>query len=387
MMGEPYGGKLVLRMLSDSKRERVLEEARDMIKFKPHIDAIYDAEKIGIGAYSPLEGFMCKGDYDNVIASNRLESGLPWTIPIILTNEDNSSLQDVKEGDDLILLDTSNEPFAILHLEDKFRYDKQNLAKSVYGTVDENHPNVKDVFGLGEEVLGGKIDLIQKLKLPAGKYELSPTETREIFLKKGWKTVVGYQCRNPPHAAHEYLQRCALELVDGLFINPVVGRLKKGDYKPEIILKTYEPSMGVFYRDDRALLSSLSITMRYAGPKASLFLAIVRKNFGCTHYIVGRDQAGARDASGKNYYEPYECHKIFDEYDIGIIPMKFVEVFFCKACRFFASSKTCPHDPDQHMFISQTKIRQMLKEGKSPPSEIIKPEVAEILSGKDILVE
>jgi len=349
-------------------------------------DAIYDAEKIGIGAYSPLEGFMVKNECSDVITKSRLSNGLPWTVPIVLVPpgpENAKVISHLKEGDDVALLDQNGRPFSILHLEEKFSINKDHFARAVYGTTDRNHPNVNDIYGLGDTALGGKIDLIRRLDLRAAKYELTPLECRNEFRERGWKTVVGYQCRNPPHTAHEYLQRCALELaeIDGLLIHPVVGRLKRGDYKPEVIMEAYDVLVKNYYRRDRTLLASLSITMRYGGPKAALFLAIVRRNYGCTHYIVGRDQAGVG-----SYYDPYACHRIFDEYDVGIVLLRFMETFFCSGCGWMATPKTCPHSPEHHINTSQTRIRGLLKEGKALPMEILRPEVARILGRGDVVI-
>lgn len=384
---EPYGGRLIDRMIPEPRRGKLLAEAKEMPSIKMDVDAMYDAEKIGIGAYSPLEGFMVANEYQKVLTKNRLLNDLPWTMPIILapSGQDNAKIvKELKAGDQAALLDQAGSPFAILRLEDKFSIDKGQFATSVYGTTDRNHPNVEDIYNLGDTAIGGKIDLIRRLDLPAAKYELTPAESRKAFRDRGWKTVVGYQCRNPPHTAHEYLQRCALELaeVDGLLIHPVVGRLKKGDYKPGIIMEAYDILVRHYYRGDRTVLASLSITMRYGGPKAALFLAIVRKNYGCTHYIVGRDQAGVG-----SYYDPYACHKIFDEYDIGIVPLRFMETFFCKGCGWMATPKTCPHGPEHHVSTSQTRIRGLLKEGKDLPMEILRPEVAKILARGDVIID
>jgi len=361
-------------------------EAKEMMALSTDLDAMYDAEKIGIGAYSPLEGFMIRDEFSSVVTESRLLNGLPWTMPIVLAPPGPGNAKVVaslKEGDDALLLDQAGKPFCVMHVEEKYSLNKQQFASSVYATTDRNHPNVEDIYNLGEVALGGKIDLIRRLDLPAAKYERTPAECRQAFKERGWKHIVGYQCRNPPHTAHEYIQRCALELheVDGLFIQPVVGRLKKGDYKPEIIMESYDILVRKYYRNDRALLASLSITMRYGGPKAALFLAIVRKNYGCTHYIVGRDQAGVG-----SYYDPYACHRIFDEYDVGIVPLRFMETFFCRACGWMATPKTCPHLAEQHISTSQTRIRSLLKEGKDLPMEILRPEVAKILSRGDVII-
>lgn len=372
----PYGGKLVNRILSERKRKKLLEEAKEMPKIRTDLDTIMDAEKIAIGAYSPLEGFMNQEDYREVLYNMRLANGLPWTMPIIFAprGKDNESVMShLREGEDIIL-DYSGKPFAMLHLDEKFELEKGELASMVYGTTDKNHPNVGDIYKMGKIILAGKIDLIQRLNTRFAEYELTPLETRRIFREKGWSTIAGYQCRNPPHGAHEYIQRCALELVDGLFIHPVVGRLKKDDYKPEIILRAYEILIEGYYPKDRVLLASLSITMRYGGPRAAIFLAIIRRNFGCTHFILGRDIAGVND-----YYDPYAAHKIFDDFDLGIEPIKFCETFYCEKCGSYASAKTCSHTVWNRISVSQTKIREMLRNGERIPPNIVRPEIAEIM--------
>ena len=273
--------------------------------------------------------------------------------------------------------------FAVLHLEEKYPFPRGDVAKHVYGTTDPNHPNVADLLAAGETALAGKIDLLRRLDLPTGPLELTPAEARAEFARRGWSTVAGYQTRNVPHTAHEYLQRCTLERddIDGLFVHPVLGRLKKGDYRPEVILEAYQALVRNYYPADRVLLASLSITMRYGGPKATLFLAIVRKNYGCGAYIVGRDQAGTG-----SYYEPFACQRIFDEYDIGILPLKFAETFYCRECGGMASGRTCAHPADRRLNTSQTRIREALSKGEALPSEIIRPEVARVLSRGDVLL-
>jgi sulfate adenylyltransferase len=387
-LGEPYGGKLVNRILPPEKAREKILEAQEMQKFAPFIDFVYDAEKIGIGAYSPLEEFMDEATFRSVVSENRLLNSLPWTMPIILTlpkDEDDASLRDIKEGADIALLDWAGEPFAIMHVTQRFSYDKDTFALGVYGTKDLNHPNVYDIYNnYGSVALAGKIDLIRRLNLPTDRYELTPLETRELFRRMEWRNIAAYQCRNPPHTAHEYVQRCTLEMsgIDGLLIHPVVGRLKKGDYKPEVILAAYKAVVDRYYPKERVVLSSISITMRYGGPKAVLFLAIVRKNYGATHYIVGRDQAGVG-----SYYEPYDCHRIFDAYDIGIIPVKYRESFYCRICGWMATEKTCPHPSSEHISTSQTRIRELLRQEKDLPAEILRAEVAEILKKGNIILE
>ncbi len=386
ILGEPYGGALVDQVLPSEEADQKLRETKDMTGIQPFIDFIYDSEKIANGAYSPLDGFVDSTTFESIVKNNRLPNGLPWTIPIIITipNEDEKA-KEIKEGEEIALLDWDKRPFAILNVSEKFQYSKENFAKTAYGTTDTSHPNVYDIFyNYGSTALAGKVKLIRRLELPTVKYELSPKETRELFKAKGWKNVVAYQCRNPPHTAHEYIQKVSLENseIDGLFIQPVIGRLKKGDYKPHVIMEAYKQVVDGYYPKDKVVLSSLSITMRYAGPKAALFYAIVRKNYGATHYIVGRDQAGV----GK-FYDPYACHKIFDEFDVGITPLRYKETFYCRACRSMATENTCPHTQESHVLISQTKMREMLKKGMELPTEILRPEVIKVLNQGDVILE
>lgn len=385
MIPKPHGGRLVDRRLSETESARRLSEHRDLRVFRPSVDQIYDAEKIGIGAYSPLEGFQGAADLESILSRNRLESGLPWTIPILLTPtvQDWESVGEVRPGDELGLLDAGDRLFALLHVEEKFRFAPAHVAESVYATLDPAHPNVADILTAGEIALAGRIDLLRRLDLPTGELELTPAETRAEFSRRGWSNVAAYQTRNVPHTAHEYLQRCTLERedVDGLFVHPVLGRLKKGDYRPEVIVEAYRALLSTYYPADRVMLASLSIAMRYGGPKAALFLAIVRKNYGCGKYIVGRDQAGLG-----RYYDPMECQRIFDEIPIGVEPIRFAETFFCRRCGCMATRRTCVHPASNRLDTSQTRIRAALSRGEALPPELIRPEVAAILSKGDPLI-
>ncbi len=386
MIPEPHGGRLVDRLRSDTERHRREAEQKDLLTITPFIDEIYDAEKIGVGAYSPLEGFQDQATLESIVTTNRLPDGLPWTIPIVLapSGKDNLAIiEQVKSGDEIGLLDSAGKLFALLHLDEKFPYDKKRVAQGVFATTDSRHPNVGDLLTVGDTALAGKIDLLRRLDLPTGRLELSPSETRAEFARRGWSRVAGYQTRNVPHTAHEYLQRCTLERedVDGLLVHPVLGRLKKGDYKPEVILEAYEALVRNYYPADRVMLAALSITMRYAGPKAALFLAIIRKNFGCGLYIVGRDQAGVG-----TYYDPFACQRIFDEYPIDVVPLKFAETYFCRDCGWMATSRTCAHPADRRLDTSQTRIRTAISKGEELPKEIIRPEVARILARGDVLL-
>lgn len=381
----PHGGRLIDRQVGVRERERRDAELSQLPKLRPFVDDLYDTEKIGIGAYSPLEGFLGSEALEHVLTSSRLPNGLPWTIPILLTppGEENAAvIKALRPGDEAAIVDEKGRLIALLHLEEKFGWDKGALAQSVYATRDPQHPNVADLQAAGDTALAGRIDLIRRLDLPTGADERSPAETRAEFERRGWKHVTAYQCRNPPHTAHEYIQRLTLERedVDGMLIHPVVGRLKKGDYRPDVILGAYRALVAGYYSDKRVLLAAFSIAMRYAGPKAALFLAIVRKNYGCDSYIVGRDQAGV----GK-YYDPYACHRIFDELPIEIRPLRYEETFFCRTCGWMASSKVCSHPATDRLDTSQTRIRKALTEGQAPPKEILRPEVFAILSRPNVV--
>ncbi|MCI4365040.1 MAG: sulfate adenylyltransferase [Thermoplasmata archaeon] len=375
-MIEPYGGRLVDRLVSDAERDRRDGELRDLPHVTPLIDQLYDAEKIGIGAYSPLEGFMDSSTLASVVTTGRLPNGLPWSIPIHFPVPDDPSVKDLGAGDAVGLVDDRGRLVGLLHIEEKFPLDRTAIALGTYGTDDPKHPNVADILNAGTTAWSGPVDLLRRLIPPWDRAEFTPAEARADFARRGWKRVAAYQCRNPPHTAHEYIQRLTLERedIDGLFIHPVVGRLKKGDYRPEVILEAYDALVRNYYPEDRVALSPLTITMRYGGPKAALFLAIVRRNYGCGSYIVGRDQAGV----GK-YYDPFACHKIFDAFDIGVQPLRYDESFFCRHCGWMASRKTCSHPASEHGATSQTRIREALASGTPLPADILRPEVAAIL--------
>ncbi|MEM3851969.1 MAG: sulfate adenylyltransferase [Methanomassiliicoccales archaeon] len=383
-MIEPYGGKLIQRLATPSETEKILSQSDEMPHLRPFADHIYDAEKICTGAYSPLDGFMCRNDFEAVLSTGTLSSGLSWTMPIFLSPEKGNSgvLQELNASDELLLDDSRGKPFALLKIEEVFHYSREAVARAVYGTTDQAHPNVADLGAFEETAIGGRLLLLNRLE--HGRHELLPNETRALFEKLGWKHVAAYQARNPPHTAHEYIQRLTLERedIDGLFVQPIVGRLKKGDYKTDVIMRAYEAFVSAYYRSNRVMLGSLSISMRYAGPKAVLFYAIVRRNYGCSHYIVGRDQAGVG-----NYYDPYACHRIFDQYDVGVIPLRYEETFYCKICGVMVSRKVCPHADEFHESTSQTRIRKLLAEGKAIPPDILRPEVAEILRSGDVINE
>ena len=385
MVVAPYGGRLVDGEIHGPEAERRISDIDELPLLRPSVDHIYDTEKIAIGAYSPLEGFQGQADFERARDSMELPDGNPWSMPIFLApgGKDNETIvAAASPSDELAIADLHGRPFALLSLEEKFAFDPKEYAEKVYRTTDVAHPNVGDLKEFGRTALAGKVRMLRRLDLPSARFELSPRETRAKFEERGWKGVAGYQARNPPHTAHEYLQRLTIERedVDGILIHPVVGKLKKGDYKPEVIMRAYEAFVAHYYRPERAILASFSITMRYAGPRAALFYAIVRRNYGCSHYIVGRDQAGVG-----TYYDPFDCHRIFDGRDIGVIPLRYQETFHCTRCGGMVSTKVCPHPKEARLSTSQTKIRQLLTERKPLPPEILRPEVAEVLMDGDVI--
>jgi sulfate adenylyltransferase len=386
MIPAAHGGRLVDRVAAPAERERRARELPALPKVRPFVDQLYDAEKIAIGAYSPLDGFMGPPALESVLSRGRLPDGLPWPMPIYFPVPEGPGAEgaaDLKAGDSVALEDGQGRAIAILAIEERFRLDRTALARGAYGTVDPTHPNVADILRQGDHAWSGRVELLRRLETVAGRAEPGPAELREEFRRLGWKTVAAYQCRNPPHTAHEYLQRVTLEReeIDGLLVHPIVGRLKKGDYRPEVILDAYDALVRGYYPSSRVIVRPLGITMRYGGPKAALFLAIVRKNYGCGAYIVGRDQAGV----GK-FYDPYACHRIFDEFDVGVVPLRYEESFFCRRCGWMASEKVCPHGPADRVATSQTRVRESLAKGERLPTEILRPEVAEVLRRPDAVL-
>ncbi|MCI0487839.1 MAG: sulfate adenylyltransferase [Blastocatellia bacterium] len=372
-----HGGKLINRELTGVERETLLERAPSMPRMALRPREVSDLEMIANGAFSPLEGFMCEDDYIAVRGNKHLASGLPWTIPVTLsaTEEFANSL---REGADIALTEEDGHLLGVLHLEQKFRYDKQREAERVYLTTDEAHPGVYALYDQGEWLLGGPVSLLNRprtLTFPA--YRLDPVESREAFKKRGWHRVVAFQTRNPIHRAHEYIIKCALETVDGLLLHPLVGETKSDDIPPAVRMRCYEAMLEHYFPRTRTLLAVNPAAMRYAGPREAVFHAIIRKNYGCTHFIVGRDHAGVG-----NYYGTYDAHYIFNEFDaeaLAITPMFFDHSFYCRRCDAMASNKTCPHDSSDHVTLSGTRVREMLGRGEMPPAEFSRPEVAQIL--------
>jgi len=376
-MIKPHGGRLVNRIAEDKEHDLLEEKAPNLPKIVLNSREISDLEMIATGAMSPLEGFMTKEDYINVLDLKRLSKGLPWTIPVTLAIK-NGRVEEYKEGSDVAMYDAENNLLGILHLEEKYKVDKEHEAESVLLTTDSAHPGVQYLSTIGDVYLGGKITLLHRPKHTKFlNYRLDPKETRVLFKAKGWERIAAFQTRNPIHRAHEYLQKCALEIVDGLLIHPLVGETKEDDIPAEVRMKCYEVLLANYYPSTRVAISVFPAAMRYAGPREAIFHALVRKNYGCTHFIVGRDHAGVG-----SYYGTYDAHYIFREFDaeeIDITPMFFDHAFFCKTCNNMASTKTCPHGKESHMILSGTKVREMLSKGEIPPPEFTRPEVAKIL--------
>lgn len=377
-MISPHGGRLIYR-LSEGQRT---EELADKISSIPSIilgqELISDLENIATGVYSPLEGFLNQADFQSALNQMRLTNDLPWTIPIVL-DVDKGLADKIKPGQEVVLKSEELKPVGWMMVEDRYPYSKEELCQKIYGTTDGNHPGVARVQAMKEILLGGPVELLELSSTPYDKYRLSPKETRILFREKGWKTVVGFQTRNTPHLGHEYVQKAALTFTDGLFINPVIGRKKRGDFKDEVILASYEELIRHYYLKERAVMAILKMEMRYAGPREAIHHAIIRKNFGCTHIIIGRDHAGVG-----NYYQPYAAQEIFDEFpDLGIVPLFFKSFFFCRKCGSIENEKTCPHDSSAHLQFSGTKIRDLLVKGEIPPPELMRPEVAKIILSFD----
>lgn len=373
-MPRPHGGKLVNRVLEGKEKERALEEVEELEKLQISRDLASDLENIAKGVYSPLEGFLTSQELENILYQKRLSNDLPWAMPIIL-DVPREKVKPIEEGDTLALFFEA-QPLALMQIEEKYVFNKEEMAKRTYGTVDSVHPGVAKIKQMGGTFFAGKISLIDALNSPYDRYKLSPMETRVLFREKGWRTVVGFQTRNPPHLGHEYVQKTALTFVDGVFINPVIGRKKKGDFKDEVILEAYDILIKNYYLKDRAVMSILPYEMKYAGPREAIHHAIIRKNFGCTHFIVGRDHAGVG-----NYYEPYAAQEIFEEFpDLGISPLFFKSFFYCRKCGGVTHEKACPHSEKEHITFSGTKIRVIFESGELPPKELMRPEVAQIIA-------
>ena len=370
----PHGDTLVNRIADGKERGALLAQASTRPAIELDAWGLSDVEMLAIGGFSPLEGFLAKRDYESVVTSRRLSSGLAWTIPVTLA----VSAEQAKGLSGDVALTANGTVVAVLHLEEAYRPDKAREAQEVFRTTDASHPGVARLQATGDVYLGGRISVVNRPKaatfLP---YRLDPKDTRRVFTERGWRRIVAFQTRNPIHRAHEYLQKCALEMCDGMLLHPIVGETKGDDVPAAVRMKSYEVLLANYYPKDRVVLAVNPASMRYAGPREAVFHALIRKNYGCTHFIVGRDHAGV----GK-FYGTYDAQRIFDDFepaDIGILPLCFENTAYCTVCGGMVSSKTCPHPSERHVSLSGTKVRELLQAGTPPPPEVSRPEVAAVL--------
>jgi len=361
----PHGGTLVDRL---GERPDGIDSLETITLTSREVS---DLDMLAVGALSPLEGFMGKSDYESVVEDMRLANGLPWALPVCL------AVPAPPQGDRVALADDSGRLLAVLDVEGTYEYDKEREAERCFRTTDTDHPGVARLFDQHSLYLSGRVTVFDRVPPAFPELALDPADTRAAFAERGWKRVVGFQTRNPIHRAHEYLTKVALETVDGLLIHPLVGDTKSDDVPAATRVECYRVLVDGYYPADRVVVSAFPAAMRYAGPREAIWHAICRKNYGCSHFIVGRDHAGVG-----SYYGTYDAQLIFDEFEpheLDIEPMFFEHSFWCKRCGSMASAKTCPHPSDDHVFLSGTKVREMLGDGELPPVEFSRPEVAEVL--------
>ncbi|MGH7720747.1 MAG: sulfate adenylyltransferase [Gemmatimonadaceae bacterium] len=367
----PHGGTLVNRVLAGSRRAALVDQADRLPAITLDGWETADLEMIATGALSPLTGFMGQSDYTSTVREMRLANGLPWTIPVTLR------VRTAPARDLVALRAADGALLGVLEVKDVYTTDKEEEARQVYGTTDAAHPGVRRLLDLPEIAVGGDVWLIDRRQASCPELALDPSDTRRAFAESWWQTVVGFQTRNPVHRAHEYIQKSALETVDGLLLHPLVGQTKDDDIPAAIRVRSYHVLLQHYYPRDRVLLAAFPAAMRYAGPREAIFHAIARKNYGCTHFIVGRDHAGVG-----SYYGTYDAQRIFDRFEPGeleIQPLRFEHTFFCRSCGAMASPKTCPHSGDAHVTLSGTRVRELLRGGELPPPEFSRPEVARVL--------
>jgi sulfate adenylyltransferase len=363
----PHGGKLINKFTTRKNID-------GLFSIEVSIDLLNDIENIADGTFSPLEGFMGQEDFESVVELGRLKNGLAWTIPIVLDVNDKMAAE-IKDSGEAVLKN-NDDHFAILNFEEVYSFDKIGMSKAVYQTEDVKHPGVARTLAMEDKLIGGKIELIKKASsLPLRKYRMSPSEVRAEIIRRGWKTVVGFQTRNVPHVAHEMLQKAALNIYDGLFLNPMIGKKKPGDFKDEVIIETYRTLLEKYYPKDRAMLVTLHTVMRYAGPREAIHHAIMRKNFGCSHIIIGRDHAGVGD-----YYHPFAAQEIFKHYpDLEIQPLFFPAFYYCRKCISYANERNCPHGSEFREELSGTKMRELINRSEIPAEHLMRPEISKLI--------
>ena len=364
---KPHGGVLVNRITK--------VDPTGLFSITISEDLANDVENIADGIFSPLEGFLGQQDFESVVSRGRLTNDLAWTIPIVL-DVDEETASKMKEAKDVLLQNPQGTGVAVLHVDETYSFDKEKTVQGVYGTTDSSHPGVAKTMSMKDYLVGGKIDYIQRPdETEIRKNRLTPIQTREAFAQAGWKTICAFQTRNPPHVAHEMLQKTSITTRDGVFVNPIIGKKKSGDFVDEVIVKCYETMIKLYYPENRCRLGTLHTEMKYAGPKEAIHHAIMRQNYGCTHIIIGRDHAGV----GK-FYDPFAAQKIFDDYpELEISPVFFPPFFYCSKCLTYTTPKACPHGDDVKEQISGTKLREMIQNGQAPSEFILRPEVAQVI--------
>jgi sulfate adenylyltransferase len=368
----PHGGKLVDLLATGADADELRARAVTLPTITLTDTQAADLEMIAVGAMSPLTGFLTQPDYESVVSRIRLADGTVWPLPITLRVDD-----DFADTDDVALAAPDGQLLALMTITDRFTGDKRVEVERVFGTTDAAHPGVAIVLEQGDVILGGPIRAFDLRPTPFAAYQQTPAQTRAVFAEKGWRTATGFQTRNPIHRAHEYLLKCAAEVTDGVLIHPLVGRTKEGDIPADVRMRCYEVLLDNYFARDHAHLAVFPAAMRYAGPREALFHALTRKNYGCSHFIVGRDHAGVG-----SYYGTYEAQQLVDSFtpaELGVTVLKFEHAFYCLRCEGMGSEKTCPHDVASHVFLSGTKVREMLGRGEVPPPAFSRPEVAAVL--------
>lgn len=363
----PHGGRLINRFGHTDKR--------DMLTIDTTTDLAADAENIADGIMSPLEGFMMQQDLDSVVARGRLANDTAWTIPMLLPASKEMAAA-AKDAGDILLRDPLGHEYAVLHVEESFKLARKEMAQKVFGTTDVAHPGVAKVISMEGFAIGGNITYLERPPMTElRRHRLTPLETRDVFGDLGWKTIVAFQTRNPPHVAHEMLQKTSITVRDGVFISPILGEKKSGDFTNDVIIKSYELMILYYYATNRCKMSTLHTEMKYAGPKEAIHHAIMRQNYGCTHIAIGRDHAGVG-----SFYDPFAAHRIFDDYpDLDIDPIFFPAFFYCRACLTFTNAKVCPHGVEDRETISGTKLRELVESNNMPSQYIMRPEVARLI--------
>lgn len=382
-MVRPHGNDLVDRIVGQCRSRDLWEGIDNSTTVTLNKNLLFDFVNIAQGVYSPLSGFMTQNDFLKVVNDLTLESGLVWPLPVVL-DIDAELASNIEPGDRIGIRRPDGTPLGVMDTDSVYRYDEANICENVFGTTDSEHPGVRTIQNKSPFFVGGPIKAFSEAIPRNGNHDITPKEARVLFNKRGFDTVVGFQTRNVPHRAHEYLQKSALEHIDGLLIQPKIGEKKPGDYTNNAIIQGYESLIDDYYPTQSVVLSIFKSRMMYAGPREALFDSIVRKNYGCTHFIVGRDHAGVG-----NYYGDFAAQELFSTLgNIGIEPLYYHYAFYCTKCDGIVSEKICPHDNDHHMEPSGTKLRGMLSEGERPPSQLMRPEVTEtVLNLENIFVQ